>query len=1000
MSEVSFARFGFSIDNLDEDTFDVLKFEGTEELSRPFDFTIDLFSRNPHIHLDELIGKRATFSIATDRATRRLHGAVAEIEAGDEVIDGRYHYQVRFVPRIWLKQLSRHNQIHQAMSVVDVLRVELTGTSGKGVKDASALHLEEGRDFEFRLSGKYPPREYTVQWEETDLDFFQRLLETYGLYYYFDHSGGCDKVVICDWKVFLPAIEPTERFRFRGRRDVLASDEPTVDRIAVRHRAVARRVIVADYNDQKPQLDIQAEAAAAGNGIGVESRYGEHVLSLSEARQRAQLDADAAKARAVVYEGDSTCHMFEPGHCIELSGHFRAAFNRRYRMVFLHHEGRTETPGGSTDMRAEAGRRARYGNHFRCLADTVEFRPQRLTPRPKVEGLISARIDAEGSGGAAEIDDQGRYKVRFFFDLSGAANGHASCYLRLATPFGGPQEGLHYPLRKGAEVIVSFLNGDPDRPVITGVVPNPATPNVVTSANRMNYVTKTPGGVTHVFGNRLSDSLPQAGAQQMGHLEMARQDRVSGEAGVYTVANLDGDVAEVRPSVTVGEPLPPTHAFGDVIEQPLDQQFGDPPSGKSATANANYSATLVESDGTGNGAIIGYHRLGDSAEGAGGSFQTVETGDHYTGDKDANNYKMFQYVDGGRLNVTYGKSFTYVKGNTTYATYADDGLLRKWTSNHSSGAGNIDFTYTYARCYNVTWGSKVCVNITNCADVTAGFKTGFSLASKCDVNIATQTQLNLAAKFELSKTFSFARVFGPSIEIAKQKNLFASDSITIGIADLREQSNAKQIAAIAGAAAVTAATGIGGVVSGSLDAKLSNGDTGTGSMDAIDIALMGANISANALGAAQYLYSSKYFNKATSGAGSAPRIQLGKIEDDKNMAKLELNENCRIELSNKDGDSIALIVGDYSLNITDTGITIKNKKDSIFSIDKGNFKFQSREDVANCLSIDENSFLISHKIGTIIKKNNRAEYDSTKDALGASMLGNLSINNNLRVASD
>ncbi|MFZ1985013.1 MAG: phage baseplate assembly protein V, partial [Desulfatitalea sp.] len=141
------------------------------------------------------------------------------------------------------------------------------------------------------------------------------------------------------------------------------------------------------------------------------------------------------------------------------------------------------------------GAQAAYGNQLTCMPADVSYRPPRRTPRPIISGLMTAHVDAAQLEDRAEIDDQGRYKLVMPFDLSGADPGKASRFVRKAQPYGGKAMGMHFPLHKGTEVICSFSNGDPDRPIIVGVVPNPETRSVVTAENSTRNVIRTPSGV-------------------------------------------------------------------------------------------------------------------------------------------------------------------------------------------------------------------------------------------------------------------------------------------------------------------------------------------------------------------------------------------------------------------------------------------------------------------------------------------------------------------------
>jgi type VI secretion system secreted protein VgrG len=163
-----------------------------------------------------------------------------------------------------------------------------------------------------------------------------------------------------------------------------------------------------------------------------------------------------------------------------------------------------------------AGETPEYRNEFRAIKADVVFRPERRTPKPRIVGSINARIDAAGAGDYAEIDDQGRYKVQLPFDISGRKDAKASRYLRMAQPYAGADMGMHFPLHKGTEVILTHVDGDPDRPIIAAAVPNAETTGPVTGGNQTQCAIKTGGGNQIVIedsdGNqRIKMSTPHGG---------------------------------------------------------------------------------------------------------------------------------------------------------------------------------------------------------------------------------------------------------------------------------------------------------------------------------------------------------------------------------------------------------------------------------------------------------------------------------------------------------
>jgi len=182
-----------------------------------------------------------------------------------------------------------------------------------------------------------------------------------------------------------------------------------------------------------------------------------------------------------------------PGYLFDLKGHFRKSFNQEYMVTSIEHEG--AAPSYLTDRGEAEEQLPDYGNSFTAIPARVQFRPERVTPKSRFHGQINAVVDGETSGDYAELDDQGRYKIRLPFDREDShGSGKASYWFRKSEPHAGPKEGMHFPLRQQTEVLLTFIDGDPDRPVISNAISNTATPNVVTDKNQTKNVMQTSSG--------------------------------------------------------------------------------------------------------------------------------------------------------------------------------------------------------------------------------------------------------------------------------------------------------------------------------------------------------------------------------------------------------------------------------------------------------------------------------------------------------------------------
>jgi hypothetical protein len=223
--------------------------------------------------------------------------------------------------------------------------------------------------------------------------------------------------------------------------------------------------------------------------------YGRHYDTEQEGRRLARLAADSIACAAQRSCGASRVVALAAGHRVELRDHPCASLNGNYYVLEVRHEGWQPLPGareraGGVDAGALQG----YRNEFVMLPAGLPYSPVRRTPGPCITQPVSGIIDAEGDGARAELNENGCYKVRFPFARADRPALRASAWVRFASPYAGERHGMHFPLLKGAEVLIAFLNGDPDRPVIIGALANSEHPNVVVDLNAAQNIIKTAGG--------------------------------------------------------------------------------------------------------------------------------------------------------------------------------------------------------------------------------------------------------------------------------------------------------------------------------------------------------------------------------------------------------------------------------------------------------------------------------------------------------------------------
>jgi type VI secretion system secreted protein VgrG len=459
-----------------------IAFHGMEGISQLFEFTIHVMVPRDadEVDLEAAMGQPISLKMLYEDGTPRntFHGIIAAIKLANELPDD-VEYEVTMVPRLWQLQLSEHSHIYVNRTLPEILEATLK----RGGLSPS--------DYELRLSGRYRPLEHVCQYKESYFSFLSRWMEREGIYYYFDHEGPQDKVILMDSRATqAPFSGDPVRFYATGTADT--STLEALHTWTARLQRMPASVRFHDYNYLTPTVLVSGSAPAQPNGTGEIVRFGDNHLNANDARRFARLRAEEILTREMVYHGTGRSYAIRSGYTFELEEHPRAEFNQEYLAVSVIHRGNNASTEASFRARVGADE-AVYQVEVGAIRASVQYRPPRVTPTPRIDGFELATVDGEITSDYAQIDAHGRYFVRFNFDESELPDGQASTRVRMMQPHGGAIEGFHFPLRKHTEVLVAFLGGDPDRPVIIGVVPNADRPSPVTSNNHTQNVIQTGG---------------------------------------------------------------------------------------------------------------------------------------------------------------------------------------------------------------------------------------------------------------------------------------------------------------------------------------------------------------------------------------------------------------------------------------------------------------------------------------------------------------------------
>jgi type VI secretion system secreted protein VgrG len=270
------------------------------------------------------------------------------------------------------------------------------------------------------------------------------------------------------------------------------SQKETITEFTCRYKVVTGTVRLKDYNYRTPSLDLTAEETNP-DLPGTLYEYGNHYKDNPEGNFLAQVRSQEINAHSRIFKGKSDCRLFHAGSIYKMGRHYVDEWNEtEYLLTKVKSRG---TQRSLFNLIPDPRKvEPTYQNSFEAIPSDTDYRPPRITPVPKVPGIMNAKVESGSEDEYAFVDDEGRYKVKIPFDLSDAGNGEASRALRLLQPYSGPDYGIHFPNHAETELVWSCINGDVDRPMGVGTVPNPSQSSPVTSGNKQKSIIRTAAG--------------------------------------------------------------------------------------------------------------------------------------------------------------------------------------------------------------------------------------------------------------------------------------------------------------------------------------------------------------------------------------------------------------------------------------------------------------------------------------------------------------------------
>ncbi len=468
--------------------------QGTEAISQLFNFKLDLLAElQTPIQFERIIGQNAAVELRLVNGEKRyFHGLIKRFsQAGNDRTFA--HFSAEIVPRLWLLTKKVRSRIFQQITVPDILRQAL-----------------DGLDVAYELSANYYPRDYCVQYGETDFEFVSRLMEEEGIYYFFRHSDSTHQMVVTDNANQHPSVaiqygvpyddgsggvwdemritrwEKSQELRsgkvtlwdycFELPGNHLEADETTIDGVKVGD--VVHHLLLGGNDD----LEIyEYPGGFAQRFDGVDRHGGPTPAELQDIfkdnQRTARIRMEQEETASLEVGGSSDCGHFVPGHKFTLQRHFNA--DGDYLLTRVEHKAHlgAYATGKEQDFT--------YENRFAAIPTTLAYRPQRVTRKPVIAGIQTATVAGPESDGIY-CDQYGRVKVQFHWDREGKNDGDSSCWLRVAQIWAGNRWGAFFWPRVGHEVVVTFEEGDPDQPIVIGSVYNAANmPPLVLPATNM-----------------------------------------------------------------------------------------------------------------------------------------------------------------------------------------------------------------------------------------------------------------------------------------------------------------------------------------------------------------------------------------------------------------------------------------------------------------------------------------------------------------------------------
>ncbi|BBN65844.1 MULTISPECIES: type VI secretion system Vgr family protein [Pseudomonas] len=444
-------HFALTIEGLSND-LQVLALQGREAISQPFLFEVDLVSEQPSLDLETLLHKPAFLQLSPDGSG--IHGQIYRASQGDS---GKRltRYAVTLRPQLAYLAHRTNQRIFQNLTVPKIIGMVLEE------------HGIQSNAYEFKVGTIYPERIYCVQYDESDLHFVQRLCEEEGIHYHFQHSTTGHTLVFGDDQTVFPKLAPVAYQQDSG----MVATDPVIKRFDLRLETRTSRTTRRDYDFEKPRLTLESENRGDSIPDLEDYDYPGRFVDRERGKQLAKRALERHRSDYQLAMGKSDQPLLVSGHFLALTQHPKAKWNDLWLLTEILHEGKQpqvleeSVTSDTTDLKDDFHQG--YRNRFQATPWDVPNRPQLNHPKPRILGSQNAVVTGP-KGEEIHCDQYGRVKVQFPWDREGQSDDKTSCWLRVSSAWAGAMYGGIAIPRIGMEVLVTFLEGDPDQPLISG----------------------------------------------------------------------------------------------------------------------------------------------------------------------------------------------------------------------------------------------------------------------------------------------------------------------------------------------------------------------------------------------------------------------------------------------------------------------------------------------------------------------------------------------------